>query len=262
MSMRKAVFFDIDGTIWDRNNYIPESTIKAVRTLQKNGHLAFLCTGRTKGFIREPALLSIGFDGIVSGCGTMIEYKDETIFYRQIEKAFLEETLLTLRKYRFRPILEGREYLYLEMEDFAGDSYARKLIDEMGPFLHSISEDWGKWEVQKFSCATEDADREACFAALEDHYDFMIHNEAVAEFVPKGFDKGFGLRKTCELLGVDISDTFSFGDSVNDIGMLKAAGTGIAMGNGSPLAMEAADYVTRSLLEDGIYHACRHFSLI
>ena len=39
--MSKTVFFDIDGTIWDDDMVIPESTIEAVATLKANGHLAF-----------------------------------------------------------------------------------------------------------------------------------------------------------------------------------------------------------------------------
>ena len=40
-----AVFFDIDGTVWDRENVISESTVKSIQMLHENGHLAFLCSG-------------------------------------------------------------------------------------------------------------------------------------------------------------------------------------------------------------------------
>lgn len=35
--MSKTVFFDIDGTIWDDDMVIPESTIEAVAALKANG---------------------------------------------------------------------------------------------------------------------------------------------------------------------------------------------------------------------------------
>lgn len=41
MSVRKAIFFDIDGTLWDWNNVIPKSTVQALYSLRKNGHLTF-----------------------------------------------------------------------------------------------------------------------------------------------------------------------------------------------------------------------------
>ena len=70
-----AIFFDIDGTLWDRDNNIPQSTKEAIHQLQENGHQTFLCSGRTRVFINSEELLGMGFDGIVCGCGTFIEYK-------------------------------------------------------------------------------------------------------------------------------------------------------------------------------------------
>ena len=40
--MKSAVFFDIDGTLWDYDKYIPESTKLAFKKLKENGHLAFI----------------------------------------------------------------------------------------------------------------------------------------------------------------------------------------------------------------------------
>ena len=73
MGNTKIAFFDIDGTIWNFHNEIPESTGRAIKALRKNGHLAFLNTGRSRGFVTSKPLFSLWFDGVVSGCGTMIE---------------------------------------------------------------------------------------------------------------------------------------------------------------------------------------------
>ena len=260
--MKKAVFFDIDNTIWNAKNEIPESTVTAIRALRANGHLAFLCSGRTRSFIRHPDLLGIGFDGIVSGCGTCVEYGGETVFYKKLDADLVEHTVLTVRKYGFRPILEGRKYLYLDMEEFEDDFYGRKLINDMGEDLRSIKGEWGRWEVSKLSCATESPDRLKCFDELSVYYDYMIHNDAVAEFVPKGFTKASGMEKVCEILGMDMTDTIAFGDSENDRAMILAAGTGVVMGNGAPAIKEIADLVARPMMEDGIYHACLSLGLL
>jgi hypothetical protein len=259
---KKAVFFDIDGTIWDRENYIPDSTIAAIRGLRENGHLAFLCSGRSRGYIRNPKLFDIGFDGVVSGCGTMIEYEGETIFYKKLDIELVEWTIKTVRSYGFKPILEGREYLYMDMEEFGDDLYGKKLKAEMGEDFRGINDSWGKWEISKLSCTMDGADQAGCFAQMEPYYDPLIHNSSVVEFVPKGFSKGTGIRKVCELLNMEVEDTISFGDSVNDLAMLKTAGVGVAMGNGSKEAKDAADYVTTSLYEDGIWNGCQYLNLL
>ena len=81
----KAIFFDIDGTLWDDKFQIPDSTKEAFKLLKRNGHLTFICTGRTRSYIQDERLLSLGFDGIVAGCGTYIEKDKEIIFYKKIE---------------------------------------------------------------------------------------------------------------------------------------------------------------------------------
>ncbi len=262
MTGKKAVFFDIDGTLMGFDSRIPESAKRAIRLLRENGHLAFLCSGRCRSYIQDPTLLSLGFDGIISGCGTMIEYGGETVFYRKLPTSLVEHTLLTIRRYGFRPILEGKDHLYMDEEDFTGDVYGQKLKRELGDRLRSISGEWGRWEVSKLACATEDADCEGCFAELGDVYDFLVHNAAVLEMVPKGFDKGTGIRRVCELLNLPMKDTIAVGDSVNDLGMLKTAGTAVVMGNGQEEAKKEADYVTSGLYEDGIWNACEHFGLV
>lgn len=262
MEKKKAAFFDIDGTLWNEKNKIPDSTRKAIRKIRENGNLAFLCSGRCRSYIQNPDLLSIGFDGIVSGCGTMIEYGKETLFYYKLDRKLAEHTINTVRRYGFRPILEGREYLYLDEAEFGEDFYGKKLMAEMGEKLLSISGQWGKWEISKLSCAMGEEGQEECFAALSEYYDYMVHNSHVVEMVPKGFHKGTGLIKVCELLAIDPADTFAFGDSVNDLGMLQKAGTAIVMGNGTEVAKAAADYVTAPLMEDGIWKACQHYGLL
>lgn len=262
MERKKAVFFDIDGTLWDRMNYIPESTKLAIKKLRENGHLAFLCSGRSRGYIQNPELLSLGFDGIVSGCGTMIEYQNEIVFCRTLDPVIAERMICTVRKYGLRPILEGTEYLYLDEAEFGSDPYGQKLKRELGERMRSIESDWGTWEICKLSCATDHADREACFRELEQDVDFIIHDSSVVEIVPKGFHKGTGIQRVCEILHLDLEDTIAVGDSANDLGMFEVAGISIAMGNGSEAAKAAADYVTTPLLEDGIWNACRHFGLV
>lgn len=260
--MKKAVFFDIDGTLWDFHNQIPESTVTAIRALRKNGHYAFICSGRSRAYIRHPDLFAVGFDGLVAGCGTHVELDGKRIYEKLIDRELAVHTVETVRSYGFRPILEGPEYIYMDDADFGNDIYGQKLKRELGVHLASIADHYGEWEINKLSCATNDADREGCFAALEEHYTYLIHNSSVVECVPKGHTKATGIGKMCEALGIDRADTIAVGDSVNDLAMLEYAGVGIAMGNGSAEAKAAADYVTSELQDDGIYNAMLYFGLI
>lgn len=259
---RKLLFFDIDMTLWDFHNNIPESTITAIRQARQNGHMAFLNSGRSRAFITNPKLFDVGFDGVVSGCGTMIEYRGDTIFYHKLDNSFMEHVVTTVRKYSFKPILEGRYNLYFDNEDFADDPYGQKLINELGDNLLGLTDNWGKWEVSKLSCATPKQSHDDCIKALGSDFDFIIHDAEVVEMVPKNFSKGTGIQKVCELLDTDIEDTIAFGDSPNDISMLDRAGYSVVMGDGHDEAKKHADFVTFGLHDDGIHHAMSHLGLI
>ena len=258
------LFFDIDGTLWNYRNEISGKTRQAIRQARANGHKCFINTGRARAFVTNEDLLGIGFDGIVSACGTRIEYGGRVVFNRLIPAADAVRTVETVRKYGFRPILEGPEYLYLERADFEDSMYGQKVIAEMGDRLRGIDECWGRWECGKLSCATEVPveQRDECFSLMADLYDYMVHSDTVVEMVPRGFDKGTGIKKVCELLGEDIADTFAFGDSINDREMLLAAGVGVGMGGTYHDLSEFADYITTSLEDDGVYNAMKHFALI
>ena len=73
--------------------------------------------------------------------------------------------------------------------------------------------------------------------------------------------KGTALQKVVEMYGGTLADAYAFGDSGNDLEMLRMAGTGIAMGNGFAEVKAVADYVTAPIDEDGIAKAMRHFGL-
>lgn len=258
----QAVFFDIDGTLWDRYNFIPDSTRKAISELRANGHFAFINTGRTKGYITNPDLLGLGFDGIVSGCGTMVEYKDEVAFLYELPNDIIANAISTMRRFGMKPIIEGKEFLYMEESDFADDPYGRKLMRELGDSRKSIDEFWGKWNGSKMSCEMAGSDYSTCFELLSQNLAPLVHNPHVAEVVPCGFSKGTGIQKTCDLLGISLENTIAIGDSVNDIEMLKKAAHSVAMGDAPDEVKAIASYVTTPLMEDGIYNALSHFGLI
>lgn len=69
--------------------------------------------------------------------------------------------------------------------------------------------------------------------------------------------KAAGLRFLLEQLDISPEETAAFGDADNDIDMLQAAGYGIAMANASPNCKRAADYITKTNLEDGVAYGIR-----
>ena len=256
------MFFDIDGTLWDRKNVIPESTKKALRLLKQNGHQIFLCSGRTRVFIRDEELLAQGFDGILSGCGTCIDYEGEEIFYKKLDPELMERSVEAFYEADIPALMEGRDWLYMDEDLISRDEYGKYLMQTMKEHIQPIRGNQKNWEASKFSLVIRNRDYETVMKKLQDDFDFLVHWTVVMEAVPKGCSKATAIAAVCEKLGADRRGTFAFGDSANDLAMLDFAGTGIVMGNGSDIAKAHADYITDDIHADGIYRACRHFGLI
>lgn len=82
------------------------------------------------------------------------------------------------------------------------------------------------------------------------------------DVIPESGSKLRSLLKICEFFNLDIKNCFAFGDTFNDISMIKAAGVGVAMGNGSEELKKVADFVADSLDNQGVEKALKHFGLI
>ena len=85
---------------------------------------------------------------------------------------------------------------------------------------------------------------------------------AFTDITAKAADKGKGLEAMASYLNIAISQTMAFGDGGNDVAILKRAGIGVAMGNAGDGAKAAADYITTSVDEDGVWNALKHFGVI
>lgn len=263
--MRKAIFFDIDGTIWNNDQWIPDSTREAFVRMKERGHHLFISSGRTRVFIPDTELLPLGFDGILAGCGTYGEFQKEVKFYHHIPHEKILRVNDFLRSVDAAYILEGRDFLYLDEERFPEESpFPRQLRDSMGEKLIRVTGNEDRLEVSKF-CANylEDADQQQELErVLEPDYTVIHRGGNFMEIVPRGFNKATGIQEICKILGIAHEDTYSFGDSTNDLDMLEYTAHSVAMGDGMQQAKDAAEYVTAPLAEDGIFKACEHYGLI
>lgn len=261
--MKKAVFFDIDGTLWDNQMQMPNSAVSAVRQLRKNGIYAFICSGRSRAAIQAKELLSgIGFDGILASCGAHIEYQGELIYERLLTAEELEEIFHIADVYHVPIVVEGKNCLYADMEDFSDNVYICNLKKSLGEGFLPLAAEPGRHIANKVTGYFKQGDFEKMKSELTVHYDMIVHTPNVFELVPKGFSKASGIKRICEHLNIPHENTYAFGDGPNDLEMLSYVKYGIAMGNGAKAAKDAADFITKDIWDDGIMEGLKHFSLI
>ena len=75
-------------------------------------------------------------------------------------------------------------------------------------------------------------------------------------------DKAKGMKDMITWYGFPLSQTVAFGDGGNDLPMIREAGIGVVMGNASQTVKDAADHVTNSVDDDGIYQALKYLKVI
>lgn len=249
-----AFFFDIDGTLWDEDTVIPKSACDTVREIHEAGHRTYILSGRSRGYIFDRTLLSLPFDGIVSDAGAMVEMDGQVLREYICPPGLLARTVQTAQRYDYLPLLEGNRFLYMDTELFRPTPYIAKLKRELKDRLRPVKSTWNDWpDVGKLTLVCERVpDAQPLMEALKDDWDFIVHNDALLELVPKGVNKGTGLRYVMDRLGLPVSRSVAIGDSMNDLHMLRAAGIGICMGNGEERLRREADYVTGALWDDGI----------
>ncbi len=260
--MIKALFFDVDGTLVSFNTHtIPTSTVEALKEAKKRGVKLFIATGRPIQLLNNIPEVEHLMDGYILATGALCTYEDKVVREDLIPKAEVE-ALIDFCKQRSLPaVVVGREDIQLVNRNEQFEDIFRNLLNvtynkfdvpmdevinqgvlQITPFITEAEEDIIKPQLK--SCAT-----------ARWHPAFCDINNSSA-------DKANGIRAIAQQLGIDISETMAFGDGGNDISMLKAAGTSVAMGNALDKVKASATYVTTSVDEDGIANALRHFGII
>ena len=266
-----VLFFDVDGTLtsFDPDDMSDkdftavrpsQAVIEAFHALRDAGHKAFICTGRPLWLIAD-SLRTLDPAGIVAMAGATLEVEGRVVH----EDCFDEDVIAELAR---RISVAGGEALF----ETNGATYSLEPVGVEQSFLlgagvvHSVEEMRvdGRLRVGKVCLNAPNLARVANDDGfIECNFELCNTGGQNRELSPKCIDKGVGVARALEYLGrAGNARTFGFGDSGNDLGMLAAVETAVAMGNAMPEVKAVADYVTDDVAHDGTVAAMRHFGLI
>lgn len=278
----KLIFLDIDGTLIEPGKMEPPaSAVDAVNRARANGHKVFLCTGRN--YRMTAPVLHYGFDGYVSSAGGYVVCGDEVIFDCPMEKAQSDGLRSVLEAHNVECTLEARDATYggmkmMERLSAYQESQPGGLNSEMerwrkafadGMLVRPLEEYQGQ-PIYKICYIAEKAeDLAPAKAAYEDQFVFCEQTTFSrgpgcinGELINRKFNKGEGIRRICDHLGMSLSSVIAFGDSENDLEMTDVAGISYCMANGSDALKARCDRVCPAVTEDGIAAAFRELGLI
>lgn len=252
----RIAFFDIDGTL-ATGTVVPESAAEALRRMRANGDLVFICTGRARAYVE--ANFGDYADGFVCSNGRMAFMGEKTLVDAQLTAEQVTQFTRALDAV-------GAGYAFFGERDawYGGEEKYRPVAEPILKLGHLPRiEDPAAIHAYNFDIYFDDAEHRArATEALGDACLVNPHGpHPSADVTVIGADKGDAVRGVAAALGVAIEDTYAFGDGINDLSMIVAAGHGIAMGNAVDELKEAAEYVTADIDEDGVALGLAHFGL-
>jgi Cof subfamily protein (haloacid dehalogenase superfamily) len=278
---KKIIFIDVDGTLCNDEGLVPESAEIAVKEARKNGHLIYLCTGRSKAEIFD-FIMDIGFDGIIGAGGGFVEIGGEMLYHKKVSEENVRHLVDFFNEHNVNFYIESNGGLYA----------SKNLIPELERIIYGdvINDPEAKYKKENrpdhfIECLISGQDlyrndvNKACF--LEPEYisfgqikeEFKNEFEVIHCTVPAfGEDSGelgvpdvhkaTAIEILLKHLNVDVKNTIAIGDGLNDIEMFEFCELGIAMGNAKPGLKKIADEVTDTHDEGGIYKSFKKHGLI
>ncbi|WP_019792453.1 Cof-type HAD-IIB family hydrolase [Streptococcus sobrinus] len=277
----KVIFLDVDGTLVDYENHLPESAVEAIRKARANGHLVYICTGRSHAEV-PPKLWDIGLDGMIGGNGSYVEHQGEVVMHQMLSEEDSRAIVDWLHERGLEFYLESNNGLFASehfkeaarpvMRAYALTKGAKEEdIKEMEPEdgLHGLVYGGNLYrnDLNKISFILK---------SYQDHLDSkeaFPHLKAgtwggrgeTALFGDLGvanIDKAHAIDVLLDFLDKDKADTIAFGDAKVDIPMLDYCAIGVAMGNGGPEILAIADMITDDVEDDGLYKAFEKLGLL
>ncbi|WP_455715969.1 HAD family hydrolase [Anaerosporobacter sp.] len=254
--MKKAIFFDIDGTLINcmNNQHTMSDKVKeAIKTLRAQGHYTFIASGRPFAFIDEN-LKSFGFDGFILANGAHIMINDSTIYESPFDDNFYRRMLDEFNNRDIQYILESSEYSYIPEQSTEFYEFYKEIGIPTSYMKRTLpSDDIGILKIEAL-CPNGDIAKQCLdiIDSYEEYGSFKSIDPRLFEIYNRKNTKATAILKTLEYLNIPIECSYAFGDGENDIEMLSTVGCGIAMDNATDYVKSFAKKITDSVTEDGV----------
>ena len=248
---------DLDGTLLLNDKSISRENLDAIEYFKSEGGAFTFITGRPPVIAKDicQKVASNAPFGCLNGGGLYDRTAEKYLWYVETPRACLELVEDVYQKLDHIGIqINTLDNIWFSRENLATDWFCKATGV---PALRKNHFDVDEPITKIVFCANRSEDIEMLAELLHSHpradeFGFIRSEKTLYEILPKGINKGSVLPRLCEHLGIDIKHSIAVGDYDNDVGMLKAAGVGIAVANASAAAKAAADMMTVSNEEHAI----------
>ncbi|TSI04169.1 Cof-type HAD-IIB family hydrolase [Lysinibacillus sp. BW-2-10] len=252
------LFFDVDGTLYNSEKKIPPRAKEALKQARLNGYEIAIATGRAP-FMIQSILEELEIDTYVTFNGQYVVYKGEVVFTDSVDQHYLSEIIEFGHKRNHPVVFIDDQKMIASVEE---DDFIQKSLTTLKypyPTINPLF--YRENAVYQTLIFMEEKD-EALYSETFADVKFVRWHPFSCDILPKEGSKARGIQKLLEKMNIPIENTFAFGDGLNDIEMLQAVGTGVAMGNGHEKAKEVADVIAGHVDEDGLAKIMKELNII
>lgn len=271
--MIKLIASDLDGTMFEKGNVIPETNLKAINDINNSNINFTICTGKTYSLFKNICEdIGTGY-GIFGNGNQIINLKTGEEIYRKLlrnedvlfcintakklklhvhlytNKEVITEKLLymDLRNFEltkndknidleFKIVTDIQEYVERENPEIL------KLVISAEKDLASLKEEFAKNKNLQVNLIRK----------VDKYRDEIIGKEyEYLDIMPAGINKEQALEVLENYLKIDKSEVLAIGDNLNDLEMIKDSGVGIAVANAYDEVKEVANYTTTTTAQNG-----------
>lgn len=258
MSQIKIAFFDIDGTLFKlHTNEMSPKTLETLQKLRANGIKICIATGRTP--MGLPKFEGIEFDAYLTYNGSYCYAEDTTIFSNSIPKEDVKQVLQNALKMD-KPVTVALKAQILS-NGIDDDLKKYMAVENLDMEVSADFDEKVKDEVYQIMLACSPEEYNAILEHVK-HAKIATWWDRAVDIIPANGGKGIGIESVLKYYGFNKSEALAFGDGNNDIEMLQAVGTGVAMGNASEDLKAVAYEICGDVAEDGIYYYCMSHGII
>lgn len=275
MKKIKIIGLDLDGTLLNDDKAISGRTKDVLIKAMEQGIIVLPATGRPlSGVPRELMQLKGIRYALTANGARIVDTKENKILWESLVPAKMCRSILkileeydTLREicYNGRSFAETDNLRNIDRYITEGPMAeyvlrTRKAVPSLWDKVEEM-QDCGMDKVQGVFSNQEE--KQAAKARIMELGEFSVSGAMGnnLEINAPGINKGVGLLKLGELLGIGREEIMAFGDGNNDLQMLAMAGFGVAMENALPEVKKIADYVTGTNNMDGVAEAIERFVL-
>ena len=256
---------DMDGTLLTSDKKIRTDTQEILKKAAASGKYVSLSTGRGLAELSDykEELSYVQYGILVSGA-VIYDLKEKRIIHTDYIDRNLVRQIMDVGRAEMAMIYflsDGKSVVQKDqaahMEDFHMGVY-QKMYDRITIQYDDIGEAYlqmRSFEKVNLFCRTEES-RRRCFERLKMlPLQLTYAEETSLEAVAKGISKASGLKRLCEYLHIDITETIVVGDAPNDFEALKTAGFSVAMGNAAEEIKAVCDAVVSDNDHNGVGEA-------